>query len=183
MIGGYGQKKQMLSSAEIAAALTEMAALANGSGTKILLVGGVALYQYGSDRLTSDLDFAVSGPIDALPNESPLSFGGYQSHTPSGVAVDLIMRDDDYAEVFAEALEYPRKIEGVPVPVASPEYLVLMKMVARRKKDALDLDMLLESGNVDVAKARRLIKRLLGAFAVDDFDTTLQMAEWQRSKK
>jgi len=57
---------------------------------------------------------AVSGPIDALPNESPLSLSGYQSHTPSGVAVDLIMRDDDYAEVFEEALEYPRKIEGVP---------------------------------------------------------------------
>lgn len=126
----------MLSSVEIDRALAEVAVLAKLSDVKIVLVGGVALYQYGSDRLTSDLDFAASGPIESLPNEKSLSFGGYQSHTPSGVAVDLILRADDYAEVYEEALEYPRKIEGVPVPVASPEHLVLMKMIARRKRRA-----------------------------------------------
>jgi hypothetical protein len=178
---GKSEKKRLLSSEEITVALAEVAALAKASGRKAVLVGGVALHQYGSDRLTADIDIAVDGPIDALPIESPISFGGYQSHTPSGVPVDLIVRDDDYAAVFDEALEYGRDLPGVPIRVASPEQLVLMKMIARRRKDELDLDALLESGQVDVPKARRLVKRLLGVFALDEFNEILQVAEWRRS--
>jgi hypothetical protein len=173
------QKKRLLSSAEIDAALVEVAAIADGAASRLTLVGGVALYQYGSDRLTADLDFAADGPLAGLPDEGPLSFGGYQSHTPSGVAVDVIIREDDYAAVFAEALARPRALPGVPVPVATPEQLVVMKMVARRSKDALDLEALLASGQVDLAEARALIRRLLGAYAVDDFNATVRMVEWR----
>jgi hypothetical protein len=94
--------------------------------------------------------------------------------------VDWIVRSDDYQELYEEALRNPRWIEGVPVPVVAPEYLLAMKMVARRRKDELDVETLLELGVVDTEKALKLVKRLLGAYAADDLRAHLQMAEWNR---
>lgn len=180
MASDSGQRRRrMLSLEEIHAGLAEVASLAREAQVSIALVGGVALYHYGSDRLTADIDFAAARHLASLPEEAPLSFGGYQSRTPGGVPVDWIVRDDDYAELFAEAVEYARDMDGVPVPVASPEYLVAMKMVARRKKDAADLDTLLLSGTVDFAKARRIVRRLLGPYAAEDLDSAAAEAKWR----
>ncbi len=178
----FPSRRRMLSVQEIDAAVAEVGELAAAEGARVLLVGGVALNHYGSDRFTADVDFVADQPIDALPAESPLSFGGYQSHTASGVPVDLILRDDDFAPVYQEALQYPRSIHGVPVPVVSPEFLVLMKMVARRPKDDLDLETLLGLGVVDVDKARSMVRRLLGPYAVEDLDSAVQLAAWRREK-
>ena len=146
-------KKKMLSTAEIEQGIDEVAVLAKAEGVSVILVGGVAMHHYGSDRFTADLDFASAGPLSSLPVESLLVFGGYQSHTPSGVPVDWIVRSDDYKNVFEEALAHPMHAEELAVPVVAPEYLVAMKMVARRRKDEVDLEMLLELGVVDEAKA------------------------------
>lgn len=181
-MSGYPEKKKMLSPSQIDEGVSEVAEIARSSGARILLVGGVAMYQYGSDRFTADLDFASDRPIGDLPQESPLTFGGYQTHTPGGVPLDVIIRDDDYAAVFSEALDYARRFEGVPVPVVSAEYLAVMKMVARRPKDAIDLEWLLSSGAVDIDKARRMVKRLLGSYAVDDFNATADIAEWRKTR-
>ncbi len=170
---GYASKRKMLSVDQIDAAISEVGNLARQSGVRVMLVGGVAMHHYGSDRFTADIGFVSDGPVPELAMETPLSFGGYQSHTPSGVPVDLIMRDDDFKAIFEEALLYPRRIEGVDVPVVSPEYLVLMKMVARRPKDELDLEALLGLGVVDVDKARKMVRRLLGAYAVADLDAAV----------
>jgi hypothetical protein len=175
-------RRKMLSVEQIDAAVAEVGDLAASAGARILLVGGVALNHYGSDRFTADVDFVADQPIAALPAESPLSFGGYQSHTSQGVAVDLILRDDDFTAIYEEALLHPRRLAGVPVPVVSPEYLVLMKMVARRPKDELDLETLLGLGVVDIDKTRRMVRRLLGAYAVADLDSAVQMAAWRREK-
>lgn len=178
----YASKRKMLSVEQIDLAVGEVGELAQQAGVRVLLVGGVAMHHYGSDRFTADVDFAADGPVPELAAETPLSFGGYQSHTPGGVPVDLILRDDDFKAIFEEALLHPRRIEGVAVPVVSPEYLVLMKMVARRPKDELDLEALLGLGVVDVDKARGMVRRLLGAYAVGDLDAVVQMAEWRRGK-
>ena len=61
--------------------------------------------------------------------------------------------------------------------------LVAMKLIAGRGKDNLDLITLLQSGEVDVPKARRIIKRLLGAYAAMNFDTRVAEAEWLATRK
>jgi len=50
----------MLSLEEMHAGLAEIASLAREAQVSIALVGGVALYHYGSDRLTADIDFAAA---------------------------------------------------------------------------------------------------------------------------
>ncbi len=177
------QRKKVLSIEEIDAALAEIAALAHQRQINLVLVGGVALQMYGGDRFTADVDFAASDPIPDLKPERELSFGGYQSHTASGVPVDWILRNDDFAEVYTEAILYPQRIEGVPVPVASPEYLVAMKLVAGRTRDELDIETLLGLGAVDVPKVRRIVKRLLGAFAEKSLVSLIEVAAWKRSRE
>ncbi|MFZ4579146.1 MAG: DUF6036 family nucleotidyltransferase [Myxococcota bacterium] len=179
----YPPRKRFLDQREIDAGMAEIADIARAERLRVLLIGGCALQFYGSDRLTADIDVAAERLPDSLPAEEALTFGGVQTHTPGGVPVDWIVRADDYAKVFEEALEFPRRIEGLPLPVASPEYLVVMKMVARRKKDAADLEALLQSDLVDLDKARGMVKRLLGAYAADEFDAVLASAQWERSRR
>jgi len=180
---GISEKKIMLSIEQIEHGLREVAGLTEQHGVRALLVGGVAMQHYGSDRFTADLDFAADGPLPGLPSERPLTFGGYQSHTPGGVPVDWIVRSDDYQTVFAEALKHPTAAEGIPMPVVAPEYLIIMKMVARRRKDEVDLETLLELGVVDTEKALAIARRLLGPYAADDLKRHIELAEWNRSRQ
>lgn len=170
-------KRKMLSIEQIDRGIEEVGMLAQQHGVTVLLIGGVAMQHYGSDRFTADLDFAASGVLPGLVPEHPLVFGGYQSHTPGGIPVDWILRSDDYAAVFTEALEHPQWVPGLAVPLVRPEYLVVMKMVARRRKDELDLETLLELGVVDTGKALEVTKRLLGAYAADDLRRHIELAE------
>ncbi len=58
-----------------------------------------------------------------------------------------------------------------------------MKMIAGREKDELDLITLLQSGEVDIPKARRLIKRVIGAHAALDSDTRIAEAAWRATRR
>ena len=174
-------RKPLLSQTEIEAALREVASITRG--VRVMLVGGVALHQYGSDRLTSDINIVAEKAIPALPAERPLTFGGYASHTPKGVPVDIILRDDDYAEVFAEALLYARHDPALPLPIVSLEYAIVMKMIAHRPKDIADLDTIFRLGVVDLPKARNLVRRLLGAYSLHDFDAMVREAEWRKGEE
>ncbi len=176
-------RKKVLSIEEVEGALDEIAALAARHQIRVVLVGGVALQMYGGDRFTADVDFAASSALSELVPERPLSFGGYQSHTTGGVPVDWILRDDDFAAVFDEALDFPQRIDGVSVNVATPEYLVIMKMIAGRPRDVLDIETLLGLGVVDLDKARSIAKRLLGAFAEKTLLGIIEVAEWKRSRE
>jgi len=184
MTSSSRKARRLLGSDDIEAGLAELAAISSKSRVEIMLVGGVALHFYGSERLTADLDVVAQAPLPSgLVDEGRLTFGGTKTRTPGGIPVDWIDRDDDCAEVYAEALQYRRVIEGVPLPLASPEYLAAMKMIAGRDRDEIDLIALLQSGEVDVPKARRMIKRLLGAYAAQDFDGRVEEAAWRASRK
>lgn len=175
--------RKLLGSDDIERGLGEIADIAARERVSVVLIGGVALRYYGSERLTVDLEVVAQVPLPpGLPEEGILGIGGSKTHTPSGVPLDWINRADDFAPVFVEALQLGRMIEGVPVPVASPEHLAAMKMIAGRDKDDLDLMTLLQSGEVDLPKARGLIKRLLGAYAARDFDSRVAEAEWRASR-
>ncbi len=150
---------------------------------RIALVGGAALQLFGSDRLTTDVDFVCEAHIPSLPKAKSLTFGGWQSRTPSGIPVDLITRNDDFASLYSDALMNAINVQDVPVKVIAPEYLVAMKMVAGRKKDEADLEFLLgATEHVDMKKARVIVKKFLGAYGAQEFDQTLEIATWIKSK-
>jgi hypothetical protein len=148
--------------------VAEIVAAATDEDVPLLLIGGVALGHYGSDRVTTNVDFASLRPLRALPPAQPFGFGGYQSRSHGGVPVGWVIRSDDYEAVFTEAIDNPRTFAQVPAPMVRPEYLVAMKMGARRPKDRLDLAELLRLDVVDIDEALRITQRLLGAYAAAD---------------
>ena len=175
-------RKRFLSPVELAGAAAEIGALAAREGVRIVLIGGFALQHYGSDRLTGDLDFAADAALAGLPPGKALSFGGVQTESSSGVPVDFIVRDDDYRALYEEAIDRAVKVDGLAVPLATPEYLAAMKMAAARDRDVIDLEFLLRMRAVNAAKAREIIYRHLGPYAAQEFDRVVDEVEWKRHR-
>lgn len=147
---------------------------------KLVIGGGVAMQAYGSDRLTKDVDFVAKSLPGGLPLGKKLSFGGLSTKTPSGIPICIIVRSDDYESLYREAFERSVRREGIDL--IAPEYLAAMKLVAGRTKDELDLLFLLMNNALRLPRARAIIKKHLGAYALDDFNSRLMEAEWRRKR-
>ena len=128
------------------------------------LVGGVAMYLYGSPRLTKDVDIIASKFVSLTAN-APLTFGGNNYIVEVGkykVAVDWIVRSDGYAKYYraalAEAVVFPNGMRLI-----SPEWLLILKMFAGRQKDYDDAVFLLKEKNlVNRTKVKEIIVRVGG---------------------
>ena len=130
------------------------------------IAGGVAMYLYGSPRLTKDVDLIASSSI-SLKEEAPLTFGGSNYTLAVGkykVSVDWIVRNDGYAKYYQKALS-----EAVSFPngfrLISPEWLLILKMFAGRQKDYDDAVFLLKEKGLIV---RPKIKENIVAVAGED---------------
>lgn len=155
----------------------------NSQGRNIALVGGTAMQWYGSDRMTKDVDFVASYLPEVLETSGTLTFGGYKGKI-EGIPVDVILRDDDYAELYLEALSTAASDPEIgSVRVVRPEYLAAMKLAAGRPKDEEDLVTLVNSGQLDLAKAQNVIKKYLGAYGLDSFNAVVDEAEWRHAKE
>lgn len=163
-------------------AVGEVAALARREGVRIALIGGFALQLHGSDRLTGDIDIAADARLRALPRGKALSFGGEATQAPNGVPVDWVLRDDDFAPLYDEAVARAVRVRGVPALVARPEHLVAMKMVAGRTRDTADLEFLLGAGVADPSKARTVVKKHLGPYAARELDRLAEEIAWKTSR-
>ena len=165
-------------------AARELRALSHSQGIRIALVGGYALAQYGSTRLTGDLDVVASGCPRGLPLRDKLSFGGIRTFV-GNVPTDVIQRNDSYAPLYAAALKAARLRRGSSkVAIVPLEYLAAMKLAAHRAKDLLDLDFIMRSGRLNVPTTRRIIGYYVGGtYAVADFDRMLTEAIWKKRNK
>lgn len=144
------------------------------------LVGGMAMQYYGSSRLTGDIDVAVS-LVPRGFRGTRLSFGGLRTKI-NGVPTDLIVRSDKWLRLYENAIDTAVARRGMMIRVVLPEYLAAMKMVAARDKDMLDLEYLIVSGELNMAKVCEVLEKYLGPFAVDDFDRIVDVARWKKSK-
>jgi hypothetical protein len=159
---------RFLSSAELRAAAKAALALAKKSGARAAICGGYALQLFGSDRLTHDLDLMSDGALLARPTGT-LTFGGYK-YRVKGVPVDVIIREDNQASLYSAALaDCMRTKSGLDV--IRPEWMTVIKLLARRSKDHFDLMFLLRKpGLVNRKSLKRLLEGVYGdhAFLVLD---------------
>jgi hypothetical protein len=180
-----GRSRRFLAPEMLDEAAREVAALARDENVSVALIGGYALQLYGSPRLTGDVDVVADGLIEALPDGESLSFGGVQTESPNGVPIDLVLRDDDYAKLYEDALEEAlvRAVElaDAPMPVVRLEYLAAMKMGAGRARDEADLEWIILRSGVDLPAARRTIRQYLGTYAAREFDRIVEEARWKSS--
>lgn len=146
------------------AAARQIGDLAEAEKVEWALAGGIAMYLYGSPRLTKDVDIIASGNV-SLKEDAPLTFGGSNYTVEVGkykVAVDWIVRNDGYARYYqkalAEAVSFPNGFQLI-----SPEWLLILKMFAGRQKDYDDAVFLLkEKGLVDRPKVKANIVGVAG---------------------
>lgn len=176
---------KFLDPARVNAALAEVATVTRKDGVRVALLGGVALQLYGSDRFTTDLDVVASGypdPNGPLPTKGVLTFGGVQSEASNGVPVDLIIRDDERAELYDAALENAKPVAGVPIPVVTLPYLGAMKLASGRAKDIQDLEFILRSNPKIYNQIKKLVRKYLGEFEVEELESIKNTIDWKEGK-
>jgi len=121
-----------------------------------MIIGGQAVLVYGEPRLTKDIDVAVDLRPDRLnellaavselnldPLVEPESFTCQTlvlpcGHEETGHRVDFIL---SFSEYQREALSRTRTItvDGAVVRIASPEDIIIHKMIAGRARDLEDV--------------------------------------------
>jgi hypothetical protein len=163
-------------------ATAEIAILAKDERVQVALIGGYALQLYGSDRLTGDVDVAARDVIEELPYGKDLSFGGFQTKAPNGTPVDIVLRDDEYAPLYEEAISKAVRTRLSAMPVARAEHIAAMKMAAWRSKDNLDLEWLIANKKINEKKTRKIISRYLGLYAGQEFDRLVDEVRWKVSR-
>lgn len=137
---------------------------AEKEGIACALAGGIAMHIYGYQRATEDVDLLASKTL-GLPSEQKLSFGGESYLIQVGerkITVDVIVRDDFFRDFYEAALrDAPTMPDGLRLII--PEWMVILKFLARRSKDLLDLLwMLREPGLVNRNRVTKLLEGVLG---------------------
>ncbi|CAA9405808.1 MAG: hypothetical protein AVDCRST_MAG74-1869 [uncultured Pyrinomonadaceae bacterium] len=136
-------------------AIKTVAEIAEQNAVEWALVGGLAMALYGSDRTTKDIDI-IADKLLPLENQGLLRQGGERyliKTNRKAVAVDWIIRKDEFENLFRQALTEAVKINDVPILTA--EWLVILKFIAGRFKDQEDAVFLLSQKNL---VNRQLIK-------------------------
>ncbi|MGH9751581.1 MAG: hypothetical protein ACREA2_02255 [Blastocatellia bacterium] len=139
----------MISSDTGVEAAQKIGQLASVEEIEYAVAGGLAMYFYGSPRLTKDVDIIASKNLSLTPDHR-LSFGGSSYTLQVGkyaVQIDWIVRSDGYQKYYHAALK-----DAIQLPnglrVVSPEWLVILKIIAGRQKDLDDVVFLLEQSKV-----------------------------------
>lgn len=142
---------------------------AEKEGVICALAGGIAMHLYGYLRATHDVDLIATKNL-GLPFEEKLSFGGLTHSVQVGarkVTVDVIVRDDLFRDFYEAALRDARRNEQGWL-IIKPEWMVILKYMAGRSKDILDLLwMLREPGLVDRDKVAQSLEQVLGKLGAE----------------
>jgi hypothetical protein len=158
--------KRDITTAQGIEAVLSLSKLAEANDVKWAIAGGIAVQIYGFTRATTNVDALASGLLP-IPRKSELTFGG-ESYLVAldgeNITVDWIVRNDSYDDFYRAALNDAVDIEGIPV--ISAEWLAILKHLANRGKDELDLMWLLrEPDLVNRNLMFELVTKVRGRYA------------------
>jgi len=171
--------KRLPSYDELLAAAEKVFRNADDEAEKVAIAGGLAMQVWGSPRLTGDLDVIADSRLGY--EGEPLTFGGVRTSV-GAVQLDVIVRADEWKDLYLDALKGAEQVEGISAPVVTPEYLVAMKMVAGRAKDEADVRYLVLTDDFDRARAEGIVREHLGAYAVKELRAVIVEAEWRSTR-
>ncbi|HMQ03617.1 MAG TPA: hypothetical protein PKD26_06860 [Pyrinomonadaceae bacterium] len=136
--------------------------LAEANGIVCALAGGIAMHIYGFTRATTDVDLIASEKLP-LTSKKKLTFGGESYRIKVGkreVQVDAIVRNDELTAIYQAALADALETDA-NVKIISPEWMAILKHLAGRAKDKLDLIWLLQQDGL--VNRKRIQKNLVKA--------------------
>lgn len=127
------------------------------------IVGGVAASILGRPRFTEDIDvlvlleredwteflaagqgYGIVARIDDAIEFAETSRVLLVSHEPSGIGIDVVLGALALEEEIVRSAT-KTKIAGNVVPLATPESIIVMKVIAGRARDVADVESLLEA--------------------------------------
>ncbi len=174
------ERKRLPSYDDLLVAVREVSRRVNReAGDRASIAGGFAMHVWGSSRMTGDL--VVVAANDLGYDGDPLVFGGVRTREES-VPLDVIVRSDEWRALYESALAAAVHVEGMPLSVVTPEYLVAMKMVAGRSKDEGDVRYLVLLEDFVEKRAENIVRRHLGPYAVKELRSTIAEARWRKSR-
>ena len=158
-----------------------------------IVVGGQAVLLYGDPRMTRDIDITLGVDIDQLArvtdavNDLPFSilardFEAFVrstrvlpiEHRESGIRIDLIFSFSPY-EQLAIARARIMDLDGTSVSYASPEDIIVHKMVAGRPRDLEDIKgILIRQTGLDQEYVRQWLSSfedVVGRKLVEEYST------------
>ena len=156
--------KEAISTATALKAAEMVVKVADKANINWALAGGLAMHFYGFTRATKDVDLVASDLLK-LPAVMKLSFGGetYEVKVKNKVIkIGWIIRDDFFREFYENALRDSIEDEK-GWHYITPEWMVILKYIAGRGKDQIDLMWLLQQTDlVDRDLIRKLMIEVLG---------------------
>jgi uncharacterized nucleotidyltransferase DUF6036 len=179
----------------VADALAALAAVLDAFGVRWYLFGAQAALVYGAVRLTADIDATLElADRDLGELVAHLRTAGFvlriqdftsfvertrvlpTVHEASGMAVDLVLAGPGLEEQFLDHAQR-QLIEGVAVPVASAEDIVIMKLIAGRAKDVDDVIAILGTHpQLDLLRIREILRQVEQALDRSDLLAALDDA-------
>jgi len=158
------------SGAELADWLADIVAVLQSSGVPFALIGGASVMLYGKRSRTRDVDFLVALEPRRWPIlDDRLKHAGLRVESKGlwhhrawrgQLYADLVLAEvPEQAAAIAEAVVH--EMTGVAVPVAPPEYVVALKLIAGRPQDLRDVEEIRECvADLD----EKLVARLLAPY-------------------
>jgi len=169
-------------------AARELVSRALSEGRKAAVAGGLAMQVFGFTRATKDVDVVASSELTLTPKRQ-LEFGGQIYSVRIGdveIEVDWIVRTDDKKPVYDAALDDAEMTE-YGFPIITPEWMVILKYLAGRGKDHIDLTWLLQQpGLVSREKVLSLIESLMGPMAFwakQDMESVFMEADFRKQRE
>ena len=158
-----------------------------------LVIGGLAVALLGRPRVTRDVDalvllaeerwpaFVDAGSAFGFVPRQPdtLAFAREARvlllrHQPTGIDVDVVLGCLPFEEE-AVARATTVEVAGVSVPLPTPEDLIIMKAVAHRERDLLDIEGLLAAHlELDLDRVRRWVRAFADALETPELYDDLE---------
>lgn len=188
------------------APLPDLVAWWNSQNVKGIVIGGLAASLLGRPRITRDLDamilleeerwashaaagieFGFEGRISDLLEFAAEARVLLLHHRPTSLDIDIALGRLPF-EVEAVSRRRMKTFAGVKIPLPTPEDLIIMKAVAHRDKDLVDIDgVIATQKKLDVPRIRRWVRIFADALETpelyDDMNQRLPAPNKPRPKK
>ena len=186
-----------MSSRAVAEILRSLAAAMNERGLRWYLFGAQAAIIWGSPRLSADVDVTAQiGPAAMDEYTAAMLDHGFELiaadsdfvartrvlpflHRVSGMPLDVVLAGPGLEEDFLERA-ISVDVDGVLVPVITPEDLIVTKILAGRAKDIEDIRSVIHerSASLDIERVRSVLGLLERALSQSDLLPVFEN-EWQ----